>query len=843
MAKVYVSSTIADLGPERQAVLDWLRAARHQAIDSYLPDSDTVRESCLDDVGKCDLYVLILGHRYGFVPPDDNPGGLSITQLEFRRAGQCGIPRIALVRTSIPDERLSDLQDPARAALVWAFRAEVAREVRPAEFSDLKGLVQGLSTGIQNELDKLAERPADQVAAGRVLRLPPRPVFLAGREELLTELKDRLAADDDGGPRVVALCGMGGAGKTSVALEYAYRHLTELGLVWQLPAGDPTAMAAAFGELAALLGVRDLVAGGNPVPAVHAVLADRPGGWLLIFDNATDAAAVAGGLPPAGDGQVIITSQNPEWPGDQAVEVPVLNVDTTAKFMMARTGDPDEQSARLLAGELGGLPLALEQAAAYMRATGRDIAGYLALYEEGRAGLLARGDPAGYDKRVTTTWSLAFAQLEEHAPAAVGLLRLLACCAPDAIPYGLLLQPHPGLLGLLSPEAGPAVAPLLDDPLAVDDAVVALRRYSLISPPVSGVVSVHRLVQDIVRWRLDDQARAGWAGAAVELVACAFPSSIDELADPNQWRCAQLLAHALVATEHAQVARVAEATAGDLLRRAGSYLDLRGEYQAARGLLERSLDLVEAAHGRDHIEVAKVLNALGHVLWEQGELAAARGVHKRALTINEAHLSPGHQDIGSTLNNLGHVLYLQDDLPGAHSYLERALTISRAALGPDDPEVASTLNNLGEVRRLEGDLPGARKAHQRALEIKEAAFGRDSPRLGYTLNYLGVVLRDLGDLPTAKNTHQRALDIFKAAGLSNHPDLAANLDNLGVVLRDLGELPAAKDAHLQALAIFEARLPPNHPDVIASREHLMAVLRALAEQPDGSAKPLGDATA
>jgi hypothetical protein len=130
MARVYVSSTIADLKPERRAVLDWLRLARHQAIDSYLPDSDTVRASSLDDVGTCDLYVLILGHRYGFVPTDDNPRGLSITQLEFRRAGECGIPRVALVRTSIPDVHLSDVEDPEKAALVRAFRAEVGREVR-----------------------------------------------------------------------------------------------------------------------------------------------------------------------------------------------------------------------------------------------------------------------------------------------------------------------------------------------------------------------------------------------------------------------------------------------------------------------------------------------------------------------------------------------------------------------------------------------------------------------------------------------------------------------------------------------------------------------------------------
>ena len=181
MAKVYVSSTIADLKLERQAVLEWLRAARHQAIDSYLPDSDTVRESCLDDAGACDLYVLILGHRYGFVPADDDPDALSITHLEFRRAGECRIPRIALLRTSIPDVSLSDIADPKR---VLAFRDEVAGLVRPAEFGDLKGLIQGLSTGVQGELDKLGTRPAGETA-GWVLRLAPRPVSLAGRVELL----------------------------------------------------------------------------------------------------------------------------------------------------------------------------------------------------------------------------------------------------------------------------------------------------------------------------------------------------------------------------------------------------------------------------------------------------------------------------------------------------------------------------------------------------------------------------------------------------------------------------------------------------------------------------------
>ena len=126
MATVYVSSTVADLAEERRAVLDWLRLARHQAVDSYLPDSETVRDSCLDDVAGCDLYVLILGHQYGFQPPDGQSGGVVDHPAGVPPGRECGIPRVALVRTSVPDVGVSDLVDPARLKLVLRFREEVA---------------------------------------------------------------------------------------------------------------------------------------------------------------------------------------------------------------------------------------------------------------------------------------------------------------------------------------------------------------------------------------------------------------------------------------------------------------------------------------------------------------------------------------------------------------------------------------------------------------------------------------------------------------------------------------------------------------------------------------------
>jgi len=394
MAKVYVSSTVADLRQERQAVTDWLVAAQHQVVHSYRPNSDTVRDSCVADVDTCDLYVLIQGHRYGFQPPKGNPEGLSITQLEFRRAGQCGKPRVALLRTSIPDVGLADIADPPRWARVQAFREEVAGAVRAAEFSDLRGLIYELSTGVPGELEKIqaeqekigAERATQPPASvSRALRLAPRPPFLAGREDLLADLDDRLGE----GPRVVALHGLAGTGKTSVALAYAHGHLTEVGIAWQLPAGDATVLAAGFGELATALGAP--AEAGDPVVAVHGALAAAAAEWLLVLDNAPDRASVERFLPPAGDGRVLITSRNALWPPGQAVEVPVLDLDAAAGFLTARTGDPDRRAAAGLAEAVGGLPLALEQAAAYIQATGDTLAGYLAAFHQRRADLLARG--------------------------------------------------------------------------------------------------------------------------------------------------------------------------------------------------------------------------------------------------------------------------------------------------------------------------------------------------------------------------------------------------------------------------------------------------------------------
>ena len=438
--------------------------------------------------------------------------------------------------------------------------------------------------------------------------------MLAGREELLAELDARLAGGGGAGPRLVALRGLGGAGKTSMAVEYAYRHLGEVGVAWQFGAEDATVLAAGFAELAAQLGVQDRAGPQDPVASVHAVLAASPAEWLLVFDNAPDRAAVGRFLPPDGPGRVLVTSRNVAWPSGQALDVPMLALEAAAGFLVTRTADPDEQAAGDLATELGGLPLALEQAGAYVQASGGSLAGYLASFRKQRPELLARGEPTGYDSTVAATWSLAFTDLEKSAPQAVGLLRLLACMAPEPVPLGLLLQPRPGVADGLADEVAAVVLPLLDDELAAGDAVAVLRRYSLVSPAGQGLVLVHRLVQAVTAHQMPAGLAGQWRQAAAALIEEAIPADTQL---PVAWPvCALLLPHARA---------VLALTSGGMWRIA-DYLGYSGSYPAARDLFQLIADAYgeDDANGPEHEQTLAARSNLAYWTGEAGDAAGAR---------------------------------------------------------------------------------------------------------------------------------------------------------------------------------------------------------------------------
>jgi Tetratricopeptide repeat len=665
--------------------------------------------------------------------------------------------------------------------------------------------IEGVLGQLVDQVAKLGRLGAP-VVPGKPVRLALRPAFLAGREDLLADLDTRLSGDGSG-PRVVVLSGLGGAGKTSVAVEYAHRRLGQVQVAWQFPAEDATVLAARFADLAAQLGIG--VGGGDPVASVHSVLASSPAGWLLVFDNAPDPTSVAPFLPPAGPGQVLITSRNALWPR-QLVEVPVLDLDAAAAFLMDRAGDPDEQVARVLAGELGGLPLALEQAAAYTQASGGILAGYLASFKRRRGDLLARGRPAGYLETVATTWALAFAELERSAPGAAGLLRLLAYCAPEAIPLRLLLQPRPELTHDLAPAVAEVLPLLLNDELAAGDAVAALREYSLARPAGEGAVTVHRLVQAVTADQMPAWLASAWRQAAATLTEAALPSDPQR---PSDWSAfAALLPHARA---------VLDLTSGGMWRIA-SYLGESGSYPAARDLFGLIVGAYSEndANGAEHPDTLAARHSLARWTGAAGDAARARDQYAALLPIRERILGPEHPLTLATRGELARWTGHAGDAYWARDQYAALLPIEERVLGPEHPDTLATRHGLASLAGDMGDAAAARDQYAALLPIDERKLGREEPNTLFTRANLAFYTGEAGDAAGARDQFAALLPIRERVLGPEHPDTLATRANLAYFTGEAGDAAAARDHYAALLPIMERALDAEHPDTLATRANL-----------------------
>lgn len=589
----------------------------------------------------------------------------------------------------------------------------------------------------------------------------------------LTDMHDALRS---GKPAALtqALAGLGGVGKTQLAIEYAYRHAADYAIVWWLRSEQSTTLAAEYAALATALNLPERNAKEQPViiAAVRDALRHRRD-WLLIFDNANAPEEIRDFLPGIG-GHVLITSRHAAWGGvAQKVEVKKWPPEVAVEFLVKRTGEADDVAAGELAHELDYLPLALEQAAAYIDSAGKTFAGYLAIFRKHPIEVFTHSQPStDYPATVATTWEISFQQLEKESPAAAVLLHLCAFFAPDNIPRDVIAS---GAEHLPEP-LGTAVS----DALAFDAGVSAIRQYSLLETG-EATLSMHRLVQAVIRDRLDDSGRKQWAEAAVSVVNKAFPQ---ESADVRTWKeCDRLLPHAIATADFSESLGVGLKAVFRLINQMGNYSWGRAEYANAKVLFERALKIAETTFGVDHPEAAICVNNLGLVLRGLGDLSRAKAAFERALKIGETALGSEHEQVAFFVNNHAMVLKDMGDLPGAKAAFERALTVCEKAFGPDHARVATCVNNLGSVLKAMNDLPGASRAYRRALKIDEKVFGLDHPEVAIDVNNLATVLMMMGDLPGAKAAFGRALQIFQESLGEDHPNTRMVQESLALLLR------------------------------------------------------------
>lgn len=344
--------------------------------------------------------------------------------------------------------------------------------------------------------------------------------FFTGREDILSRLHYQLQAGQATTLlQPQAISGLGGIGKTQTAVEYAYQHRHEYQFVFWAQAVTREALISSYVAIADLLKLPEK-AHQDQIITVQSVKAwlQNHSHWLLILDNADKLAIVAEFLPSMIGGHLLLTTRASALGHvAQRIEMEILYPEQGALFLLRRASllTPDasfehapvkarEKSLQIVQ-ELGGLPLALDQAGAYLEETSCGLDEYLNLYRTRGQELLQRRGRLSLDhpESIATTWSLSFQQVEQDMPAAADLLRLCAFLDPDGIPEGFLIAG--------APHFGPLLTATIADPFKLNEAIEKLREFSLVQRnPHTKMLNIHRLVQVVLKESMNTDIQGQW---------------------------------------------------------------------------------------------------------------------------------------------------------------------------------------------------------------------------------------------------------------------------------------------------------------------------------------------
>ncbi|MET9100112.1 FxSxx-COOH system tetratricopeptide repeat protein [Streptomyces antibioticus] len=656
-------------------------------------------------------------------------------------------------------------------------------------------------------------RPARHQAPYIWGNVPPRNPNFTGRQALLESLHERLLT---GTTAVLpqAVHGMGGVGKTQLAVEYVFRYQHEYDIVWWISAERPDRIGPSLAELALRLGLTTEEESHIAGPVVREALREgRPyARWLLVFDNADNPDEVRPYFPPQGEGAVLVTSRNRRWGQfGHSVEVDGLTRQESKDLLLRRVpelGQGDEADA--LAEALGDLPLALEQAAAWLTVTGMPSSDYLRVIEEARV-VPPPGSPPDYPLPVTTAWNVSLDELETRSPSALRLLQLCSHFAPEPISRWLL-SAHG------ADSVHPDLDPLLNDAMLLGRATREVNRYSLARiDHRTNSFQMHRLVQHAVKNGMSPDEQSRMRRGAHTLLAAADPMAP---ADPTQWpRYAELLPHAMASA----VVGSEQPPVRHLVSNLAAYLHHQGDHKRALEFSEHTWQTWRTRFGEEDPLTRSVGQWLGSSYWTAGRFDDAAEL---------AHRLREMQGDDDTSEDALRVLRLTAAVHRAEGAFVTAADVdrtayerARAAFGEDDPVTLDIAHAVAVNLRLSGDFQQAEELDRRTLVLKRGLFGKGDPSLLITEDGLAVTARESGRYATARRLHQSVHEAYGEAYGRDHPATIEAARQLSESCRKAGDpvrsLELAKHAHTE----FANRYERNHPRTLAAELTLSMALR------------------
>lgn len=671
---------------------------------------------------------------------------------------------------------------------------------------------------------KLAERFS---AAGddRPFNVPyQRNPFFQGRGQELAVLHERLTESHLFAiGQTQAIGGLGGIGKTQTAVEYAYRYRGDYDAVFWIGADTEQEIGSGYVGIARLLALPEADAPEQATVILAAMhWLEREARWLLILDNADAPETLAPYLSNRPKGHILITTRRERL---DRLNIPApLRLDTLSPqdgrtFFLKRcdrleTTYEEKRAAGDLANALGNLPLAMEQAAAYIVQKQATFANYLALYKKRELDQLEKSDPVTgkYSSTVGFTWDINFDAIEAEAHGAKGasrhtaaLLELCAFLAPDNIPSEIVLDGAK----VYCPEFGALVerAADKDECLELYDAILEpLTHYSLIiKKPASQQFGIHRLVQAVLRGRLSEEGREAVIQRAVETVNAIFPSG-----EPETWAvCERLVEHSQTLAGWIKTANCPSATAVQLLSKLGYFLLERGQSVAAEPLYEEAL-AIRRLLKVGPLDIALGIYDLGVAYYMRQSYSKAQPLFEEALNIRRQCLPLLHHDISSCLGMLSVTYSSQRIYDNALLLMEEALSILRQTLPPGDLSITDQNVSLAILYAYMGLYDKSIFLLEEALEVYVNHSSKNIQKISNIMINLGKCYSVQRIYDKALPLLEEALTIRRVLFPANHPDIAITLHAMGNLYRDQQLYDKALPFYEEASAILRTARLPNY---------------------------------